>query len=420
MNHDVAIVGAGIVGLSLACALGQEGLRVALIESAPQPAPPPLGEDERRPMEVRVSAITHASEALLTGLGVWSNVAAARQCSFEAMQVWNEAGGGSIGFSCADLGLNRLGSIVENRALLNALEQRAQALESVRWYRPARLSGLEVMPDGAWVRLDAGRLRSSLVVGADGAHSNVRALAGLSVRGGEFPQRAVVANFATASGHQYTAWQRFMRAGPLALLPLPEGAVSIVWSTSEDHAQHLTSLGPMQLASEVETACEGRLWGLEALDSGPAKSFPLAYHHARSYVADRVALVGDAAHAIHPLAGQGVNLGLLDAASLAQILTKLRDRGRDMGRLANLKRYERWRYGHNLMMGETMRAFHHVFTHPFAPVRWLGGVGFSLTGQLAPAKRAFVRQAAGLYGDLPALVHRGLYQMADDDVRSAL
>lgn len=395
MNHDLAVVGGGVVGLSLACALGREGLRVGLIESAePESAPTP----ETR-IDVRVSAISRASMAWLMSLSAWPDSMVSRHCAFERMVVWDSGSAGEVEFNAAQLGLDCLGGIVENRALIASLECEVDRQANVRWYRPATLEALEAGVEDVSLQLDSGRVRARAVVGADGGRSVVRRLSGITTETGAYGQAAVVANLHASAGHQATAWQRFMPDGPLALLPLPGNEVAIVWSTSPERAAELTAMPGPQFCAAVEQASEGRVGALG--DASEVKSFPLHHHHAHAYVGHRVALVGDAAHVFHPLAGQGVNLGILDAAVLAEVMATAMARDRDFGRLEYLRPYQRRRVGHNRLMGRAMLAFHDVFTARLAPIGALRGLALSMTDRLNPLKQLFIQQATGLHADLP-------------------
>lgn len=400
MNCDVAIVGGGVVGATLGAALGAAGMQVALIEArAPTSGAPAAGDS-------RVSALTPASRAILEGLGIWKHLAPEGVCAFTDMRVWEEPGKGDIHFDAADVGAPALGYIVENRALSGAIEARLSALGSLGWCRPARLERVHVGAEGVKLGVDRGGVRARLAVGADGSRSRTRELAGIGHRSGDFGQRAVVATLRAEGGHEDTAWQRFLPRGPLALLPLHGGRVSIVWSTEPRHALRLCAMSGSAFESELEAAVGGRLGRLR-LASG-RDSFALRHLRAERYVAERVALVGDAAHTIHPLAGQGVNLGLLDAAALAEVLVRTEAAERDMGRHANLRAYERGRKGHNLLVHRTMIAFHRLFGAPSAALADLRGHGLRLADRSPPLKRFCMRFAAGALGDLPALARTGL------------
>lgn len=397
MKHEVVVVGGGVVGLSLACGLAQAGMRVALLESSAETPAAVAGK-----LDLRVSTLTPASLAWLEALGALPHIAADRMEPFESMYVWDAGSPSRVEFDAGDAGLAYLGAVTENLAIQRALETVASNHQTLRWYRPAMLRGLDRQADEVVLELDDVRLRAQLVVGADGARSTTRELVGLATTAGSFDQRAVVANFRAPAGHRSTAWQRFLPTGPLALLPLPDDRVSMVWSTTPEQAERLCRLPPAELAAEVAAAAEQRLGPLEAL--GPARSFELNHHHARDYVAHRVALVGDAAHAIHPLAGQGVNLGLMDAAALTEVLVDLKVRHRDLGHEAGLRRYHRWRIGHNHAMSLGMQGFDRAFRSGVLPVRGARALAFEAASRLPVLKRTFVRYAAGLHADLPAAV----------------
>ena len=394
VSHDVIICGGGLVGATLALALGRAGLRVAVVERSGTPAAAPGPS-----YAMRVSTFTVASERVLRALGVWEMLPAERIGPMREMHVWERSS--AVHFDAAEIGEPVLGHVIENAVVQWALEQRTKALPNVEWHRGAELEGLVLEDGGAVADLPGRRLRAALVVGADGADSRVRELAGIETDAGDYGQQAVVAEVRTGAPHRETAWQRFLPGGPLAFLPLASGASSIVWSTTPEHARHLRSLDAAAFGAAVADAFEWKLGAVTV--QGERPSFPLRRLHARDYVRDRVALAGDAAHIVHPLAGQGVNLGLLDAAALADVIGRARRRGRDIGSRATLRRYERWRRGHNALTQAVLGGFHHLFTSPWTPVRHLRETGFALTDRLPPLKARFMRFASGLDGDLPSL-----------------
>ena len=394
MRYDVIVAGGGLVGATLALALGELGLRVAIVERSGAPTAPPGPA-----YGARVSTFTVASERVLRALGVWSALPADRIGPMREMHVWERTG--EVHFDSAEIGEPVLGHVIENAVVQWAVEQRLGALSNVEWYRGEALAGLVCDRGEAEAALGARRLRASLLVGADGAGSRVRGLAGVGVTEGDYRQEAVVAEVRTAMPHRETAWQRFLPTGPLAFLPLANGASSIVWSTTPQHAAKLCALDEDSFGREVADAFE---WKLGAVTSpGARASFPLRHLHARTYVRDRTVLAGDAAHIVHPLAGQGVNLGLLDAAALAEVVGRVHGIGRDIGSRATLRRYERWRRGHNTLMQAVLDGFHHLFSSPWSPVRRLRETGLALTDRIPPLKGRFMRLASGIEGDLPAL-----------------
>lgn len=394
MRYDVIVAGGGLVGATLALALGKMGLCVAVVERSSAPTAPPGPA-----YGARVSAFTVASERILRALGVWPVLPAERIGPMREMRVWERTG--EVHFDSAGIGEPCLGYIIENAAVQWALERRIDTLPNVEWHRGEELAGLALDDGEAQAVLGRRRLRAALVVGADGARSRVRELAGIDVAQGDYHQGAVVAEVRTAIPHRETAWQRFLPDGPLAFLPLANGASSIVWSTTPEHAAGLCTLDAEAFGLEVADAFEWRLGAVTA--AGVRASFTLRHLHARAYVRERVALAGDAAHIVHPLAGQGVNLGLLDAAALAEVVGRAQGLGRDIGSRAVLRRYERWRRGHNALMQAVLGGFHHLFSSPWPAVRRLRETGFALTDRIPPLKAGFMRFASGLDGDLPTL-----------------
>lgn len=389
MNYDVAIVGGGITGGTLACALAGAGLRVAVVEAS-EPPPPPGDQ-----WQLRVSAVTRASEEILRAIDVWDTLPLERTGVFREMRVWDATGSGSVHFDSAEIGSDALGHIVENVVLQRGIGTRMASLETLKLFRPETLEDFQVEKDRVTLRLGGARLHARLLVAADGSHSRVRELAGIQCDGGDYGQQAVVATMRTAIGHGETAWQRFLPDGPLAFLPLPGPFCSIVWSTLPEHAQALLAMDDQEFAGHVEEAFESRLGALEPV--GERGAFPLRHLHARAYVAERLALVGDAAHTLHPLAGQGANMGLQDAAALAEVLHDNWSRGRDVGRLGNLRPYERWRKGRNQLMQQGLSGFQWLFGSRLEPLRLARNLGLDLVDRSPPLKRLFMRYASGLH-----------------------
>jgi 2-octaprenylphenol hydroxylase len=389
---DVAIVGGGIVGATLALLLARQSRvhpeRIVVIEPAPPVAPQPGS-----PIGVRVSAIAPGSRAQLAQLGAWPRLDMARIAPYERMRVWHESvppdSPDVLVFDAAEAGEPDLGCIVENAALQAALL--AACVESGIRVLHASLQSLHVDADAVLLGLDSGTLRAELAVGADGANSAARRMLEIPSTQQEYGQRAIVATVRTARPHGRTAWQRFLATGPLALLPLPGDLVSIVWSATEERAAQLLALPAQQFNAEL-TAASAKVLGELTLTSERA-AFPLQRLSASRYVRPRIALVGDAAHVIHPLAGQGVNQGLEDAAALAQSLASRPPR-ESVGALAALLRYQRERRTGNALVGGVVDGLDRLFTRPPGIASWVAREGMALVARSPLARRVLVRQAA--------------------------
>lgn len=395
VDFDLVVVGGGMVGPALAALLGQAGLRVGLLERE-RPARWRPDDDAA----LRVSALTLATRNVLRAAGVWHGVTSRRLAAFRRMQVWDASGSGCIVFDSADLGEPQLGWIVENPVVQASLYDRLSALDTVEVMSGSSLEGFEPRPEDMRLRLEDGRRVSCrLLVGADGGNSKVRRDAGIDTRGWSYDQRAVVATVATELSHEDTAWQRFLPHGPVAFLPLYDGRSSIVWSTTSEEADLLLELDSELFAEELSEALDWRLGKVELVSERAA--YPLQLQHAVRYVDQRLALVGDAAHTVHPLAGQGVNLGILDAAALAEVVLATNARGLDLGAHGALRRYERWRKGHNLLMLGALDGLKRLFGARLAPVTLVRNLGLRATNSLGPVKHLLARHAMGLAGDLP-------------------
>lgn len=391
-DADVAIVGGGVVGATLALMLAEQArirpARIVIIEPAP-PDAPAAGS----PIGLRVSAIAPGNREHMARLGAWQRLDATRIGRYERVRVWHESlppdSPDVLVFDAAEAGEADLGCIVENNTLQAALLATCADL-GIRMLR-GTLKSLQVDADAALLELDAGMLRAELVVGADGASSTARRLLQIPASQREYGQRAIVATVRTGKPHRNTAFQRFLSTGPLALLPLPGDEVSIVWSATQAHAATLLALDAAGFSSALTRDSAGVLGRLE-LGSERA-AFPLRRLAASQYVQPRVALVGDAAHVIHPLAGQGVNQGLEDAAALAAHLAARPPR-ESPGAMPALLRYQRERQAGNALVGGLVDGLDRLFTRPAGVVGTLAREGMALVARSSFARRALVRQAA--------------------------
>ncbi|WJN59304.1 2-octaprenyl-3-methyl-6-methoxy-1,4-benzoquinol hydroxylase [Pseudomonas sp. SO81] len=402
MQADLIIVGAGMVGSALALALEHSGLEILVVDGGPLSVRP---FDASGAFEPRVSALSAASQRILERLGVWDGITARRASPYRDMQVWDGSGTGSVHFSAASVHAEVLGHIVENRVVQDALLECLHDSQ-IGLLGNARLEQLRRSGDGWLLTLADGReLRAPLLVAADGANSAVRRLAGCATREWNYLHHAIVTSVRCERPHQLTAWQRFTDDGPLAFLPLnrqgDEHWCSIVWSTVPAEAERLMVLDDEAFRHELGKAFEWRLGPVTAVD--PRVCIPLRQRHAKRYVESGLALIGDAAHSIHPLAGQGVNLGFLDAAVLAEVLQHALPRGEQPGDVRVLSRYERRRMPHNLAMMAAMEGFERLFQADPLPIRLLRNSGLNWVDELPDAKALFVRRALGLVGDLPEL-----------------
>jgi len=397
-SYDVIVVGGGMVGASIACALADQQRRVAVIETR---MPKAFSSDD--PFELRVSAISRASQNLLENLGAWDLIRSRRMVAYDRMVVWQEEASGEVCFDAADIGEPDLGHIIENRVIQTALVDAMAAREEIDFLCPESVSAIDYREDDVAVTLGSGNtLSARLIIGADGARSFVRTRAGIShsiVR--DYEQKAIVCVVRTRDPHEYTAWQRFLNTGPLAFLPLPDlHHFSVVWSADTGRADQIMMLDDAAFMQAIGEAIEFRFGPVEWTSERAA--FPLRGTQAEHYVRPRLALIGDAAHTIHPLAGQGVNLGLLDVAALAEVLK----RAPDPGAYHLLRRYERMRRGDNTLIMHGMEAFKRLFGTRLPLLGELRGMGLSAVNQSPWLKQQFMAQALGTSGEIPELARK--------------
>jgi len=404
---DVLIVGGGPVGAS-AAALLQAGaqnarrpLRVALLE----PNRPAVASTDAA-LDSRVSALSRASERILRAIGAWSLIPQSRIQPYERMRVWHESvqprSAGVLEFDAAYAGEPNLGYIVENRliqaAALTAFESGGGSIIA------GELSRLRVHDHHVELETNAGTFVCGLVIGADGARSSVRESIGLSAETSSYRQTAIVANVRTELPHERTAWQRFLRTGTLAFLPLADGCSSVVWSADDAAAASLLAMSQSAFEQELLRQSDGVLGAVKLRTD--RLSFPLHRLTAHRFTAHRCALIGDAAHVVHPLAGQGVNLGLLDAAALCELISAARRIGEDAGARSVLRRYERWRKSEIEPIALAIDAFNRHLAHGVGPLSRIAQRGLALVNRSDEVKRLFITRALGLDGELPEIARR--------------
>lgn len=394
-SFDVVIAGGGMVGLALACGLQQSGLRIAVLE---QRTPPQTAADGA--YALRVSAINAASECLLRHLDVWQAIEAERISPYNGMYVWDKDSFGNIHFEGEAYGFSRLGHIIENDVIQRALWQRAEKAKDITLMAPAVLQQVAWGENEAFITLDDGTmLTARLVVGADGAHSWLRQQADIPLTFWDYGHHALVATVRTECPHEGVARQVFHGDGILAFLPLAEANLcSIVWSLPPLQADAMLALPGEAFDQQLAIAFDTHLGRCTTISA--RQTHPLTGRYARSFAAHRLALVGDAAHTIHPLAGQGVNLGFMDVATLIAEIKRLQGQGKDFGQHLYLRRYERQRKHSAALMLASMQGFRELFNGENPAKKLLRDIGLTLANRLPGVKPVLVRQAMGL-NDLP-------------------
>ncbi len=398
MNEDfhIVIVGAGVTGLTLAALLSQsknaDSLRISIVDAAQRPV-----WDANSDVELRVSALSCGSAELLDNVGAWPAIESSRVCPYDHMRVWDAAGEPTstttLSFDADEFAVQHLGYIVENglvqHALLSLLDD-----SSVDVLFDAPIGSVEISADRRGVELQSGRmLDADLIIGADGARSIVRDTAGIEVRRWPYAQKAFVTHLEPERSHEQTAWQRFLSDGPLGMLPLADGRISVVWSTAPDEVDKASQIGDRQLGAMLTEASDNVLGRLKV--SGPRGTFPLGAQHAESYVAPGMALIGDAAHTVHPLAGQGANLGLQDAQELATVIDAALSAGEHPADRPVLRRYERARKGVNATMMHFMTGLNQLFASDSSLLGELRRTGMQLFNRSGPVRKHVVGVALG-------------------------
>lgn len=398
-KKPIAIVGAGMVGLLLARLLAKAKINTVIVE-----AKKPLLRWNKETLDSRVSAINAVSTRLLKTADVWQDIRKPTYSPLVKLKVWDGLGGAKITFDSAEVGACALGAIVENREIIRALWQKCQEDPFVEFICPAKPKQLFHTMDFVELELDDRKIQTPCVVGADGGHSWLRQHMSIEINERPYEQSAVVTVVKTENAHQQTGWQVFLPKAVLALLPLADPHhCAIVWSVATEKANHLMALDETEFNEELNNAFGLRLGSIQRLTE--PKTIPLIMRHAKKYIGSRMALIGDAAHTIHPLAGQGVNLGFMDGACLAQCFIDAHQKNQDLGNLRTLRRYERWRKGDNTIMLAAMRLFKECFGAQFPFMVQARNIGLNITDRLNPVKNCFMKIAMGEVSELPNLIN---------------
>ena len=394
-DADVVVVGGGIIGGTFACLLGQAGLKVILLDAGIRQL------NSLKKVDARVFAITLASEQILKKAGAWRRLHEDDIACFRKMHVWDENGLGEVQFDSASICQATMGYIISHQVIVDALQEKLLDMENVRCLWSVSAAFIKEEAGAMLLETEDGlQFRSKLVVAADGSHSKLRTLANIHYQKHDYNQSALACVVTTEYPHIEVARQRFLKRGPLAFLPMVDPHQSaIVWSSSPDHIQRLKEMEQSAFHYELAEAFENELG--EIKESTDRMVFPLSRAQADHYIQSRLALIGDSAHSVHPLAGLGANLGLLDAASLADVVIDAVQRGRDPGRVQVLRRYERQRKGENQSMMYLMDGFKQLFENQSQSVQWLRNFGLDIVDSVPFAKHAIMRRAMGLKGDLP-------------------
>lgn len=391
-HYDVIVVGSGIVGMTFALLLAKNtALKIALLDSKPKDSP-----NRTLEYDFRVSAINLFAKKKFAECGVWPLIQAKRVSSFTDMSVWDEAGRGEIHFDSASLNENELGFIIEDSVMRESLFEQMRTCPNIHYHCPVALLTQKTTQDGVMLTSDQGVWQGSLLVGADGAHSWVRNAVGIELKTRDYGHTALVATVQTELPHAQRARQVFLSQGPLAFLPLNEPHYSsVVWSSVPDYAAYLLTLADADFKTELRDRFAKKLGDI--LTVSKRYTFPLHMRHAKDYVRDRVALIGDAAHTLHPLAGLGVNLGIKDAQVLADVMSEAYKNGRQFFSFHTLRRFERERKGDTVLMLGMVGALQQLFASEKKSVQWARTRGLRLTNQLSLIKKILANYAMGNY-----------------------
>lgn len=386
-KFDCAIVGGGMIGAATAVALGDLGLKIALIEKFT-----PSDMEPEQPFDLRISAISLHSQQFLETLGAWHFIDLSRACQYKRLGVW-EDDFAYTEFHCDEIGRNHLGYMVENKQIQLALWRVLRRHSNITQFCPDQVTQITEHERYLDIALDSQTIQSTLILAADGANSQIRQLANIGLTGWDYGQSAMLINVKTALGTQDITWQKFYPTGPVAFLPMPDGHASLVWYHSKAEIKRLSGLSNDQLAHEVTKAFPNKLGNIEVLGKG---AFDLTRRHANDYVKGKVVLLGDAAHTINPLAGQGVNLGFKDVKALQMAFAKALGEGQAFDDVNTLQAYEKARRPDNLMMMSGMDAIYNVFSHPSPVIKLVRNLGLFASQRAGKLKSKALAYACGI------------------------
>ncbi len=390
-EYDVIVLGAGIVGLALAALLSETDMKVAVIDKHK-----PQANWQPEHYDLRVSAITKETEALLKRLQLWKKLSELRVSPYDKMQVWDGQSFGKVDFDAAEVGQANLGNIIENSAIQNILMDRLSSKHQIEFILERQAAEIQMSESQVKLLLsDGSKCRAKLLIGADGGQSWLRQYLDIPTTSWDYEQKALVATVKTELEHNKTARQIFLPTGTLAFLPLPESQLSsIVWAGLPEETEALCEMNENEFKIRLRGAFQNTLGDI--LEVSKRVNFPLSMRHAKEYIKPRVALIGDAIHTIHPLAGQGLNLGLQDARALADIIIDAYAKQKDIGVTSLLRRYQRQRKAPNWQMILLMEAFKRGFTSQHKPLELIRNLGMSLSNRTPIIKKKLIQEAMGL------------------------
>jgi len=394
-QFDVIIVGAGLAGATLACALAKSKLNIALVDRNPAP-PVPEGD-----YDLRVSSLNRGSENILKQIGAWNYIDQSRAYAYDQVQVCQQDSNSTLTFDSKDVGEPRMGHMIENINVVHALMKVVESEDNISFISNINITDLGIEDNHIELITEDGNYNSKLLVGADGPRSLIRKLASFDEIQGFYGQKCIVGTVAFDGNHQQTAWQRFLSTGPLGILPLAPGYCSLAWSCENTFADERLAESESDFIAVLENALNGHLGNILAMPN--RISYPLTHMHPQRYISHRIALIGDAAHTIHPLAGLGANLGIADAGALAKTLLEQHKKSNDPGQHEILRRYERWRKPQNQVYLSTMSGLNMLFSEKLNSISGLRSVGLQIADKFTPAKNLLMQRAMGLDSDQPKL-----------------